>query len=639
MSCHFVRPCTQELEFQTNPSQCVEALISINKKLDMHDAAIGILKYAQKMQISSAITIKESWLAKLGDWEEALEKYRERADEHPAEAWPLVGQMKCLEALGQWEEAISICTANWDMMQRSEDKHHSKAAVIAARSAWALNDWKTMGDYVAYLGDDNIDGSFYRAVLAVHQENYEHAAQHINTARRHLDKSLTALLSESYNRAYVSLVMVQQLSELEEIIHMKRLSKDRSRDPETTDRQRKILLDKWKKRLQGCKTAVPVWLSVLTLRRMLISSKEDYDTWLEFEALCRHSGSVSLAKKVLATAQEGTRVPGGMYGIGVDVKRFSFGDVSHGAMPDGRPMLSPSTSTSSVPSMGGGIGGSFPLSAELTAAAIDARFSYARQRQEWYVGRRTEAVQELERLLETIPPNDTQLKVRCLLKLGQWKLAIAGPGENVDMRTRDEVLQLYHRATVLDPNSYRAWHEFALANYRGSQEMRTSLQSRAQRVPAQPTTQHLKPLLVSATQGLLRAIALGTKSWSASVQQDMLCLLTLWFRFGHLPEVYRVLSTGLSTIHVDTWLGVLPQLIARIHSSDDNSRALLHDLLVRLGARHVQVRAVYGTVSDFSSCTNRGTCGIVCAIRRLCTRCPWRSSRHCRRESRQPRGS
>src|SRR3546814_6292211 len=99
LCCCFVLNCcvVQELEFQTNPSQCVEPLISINKKLDMHDAAIGILKYAQKMQISSAITIKESWLAKLGDWEAALERYRERTEEYPTEAWPLVGQMKCLE--------------------------------------------------------------------------------------------------------------------------------------------------------------------------------------------------------------------------------------------------------------------------------------------------------------------------------------------------------------------------------------------------------------------------------------------------------------------------------------------------------------------------------------------------------------
>src|SRR3546814_449369 len=157
--------------------------------------------------------------------------------------------MKCLDALGHWEEAIEICTNNWEMMQQSEDKHHNKAAVIAARAAWNLNDWTTMGEYTAYLGEDNVDGSFYRAVLAVHQESYDLAAQHINTARRHLDKSLTALLSESYHRAYVSLVMVQQLSELEEIVYMKRLSKDRSRDPEATEREKQVLMDKWRKRL------------------------------------------------------------------------------------------------------------------------------------------------------------------------------------------------------------------------------------------------------------------------------------------------------------------------------------------------------------------------------------------------------
>ena len=38
----------KELEFQTSPESCVEALISINNQLRQPEAAIGILTYAQQ---------------------------------------------------------------------------------------------------------------------------------------------------------------------------------------------------------------------------------------------------------------------------------------------------------------------------------------------------------------------------------------------------------------------------------------------------------------------------------------------------------------------------------------------------------------------------------------------------------------
>jgi hypothetical protein len=50
---------------------------------------------------------------------------------------------------------------------------HSKAAVIGARAAWSLNGWDLMETFVSQLPSDNIDASFMRAVLAVHNEKYK----------------------------------------------------------------------------------------------------------------------------------------------------------------------------------------------------------------------------------------------------------------------------------------------------------------------------------------------------------------------------------------------------------------------------------------------------------------------------------
>lgn len=44
----------------------------------------------------------------------------------------------------------------------------------------------------------------------------------VNHARMLLDNTFTTLIGESYKRAYNSMVMVQQLAELEEIVEVKR---------------------------------------------------------------------------------------------------------------------------------------------------------------------------------------------------------------------------------------------------------------------------------------------------------------------------------------------------------------------------------------------------------------------------------
>lgn len=106
----------KELQFQTSPAECIESLISINKKLGQPEAAVGILKYAQK-KLGSVIVVKESWLAKLGDWKEALELYSKRLEDDSKDVVALVGCMKCLDALGHWDEIVKLCQSSWDYLK------------------------------------------------------------------------------------------------------------------------------------------------------------------------------------------------------------------------------------------------------------------------------------------------------------------------------------------------------------------------------------------------------------------------------------------------------------------------------------------------------------------------------------------
>ena len=68
----------------------------------------------------------------------------------------------------------------------------------------------------------------------------------------------------------------------------------------------------------------------------------------------------------------------------------------------------------------------------------------------------------------------------------------------------------------------------------------------------------------------------------------MLNFLTCLFQYGEQPEIATIINQCVETVHIETWLGVLPQLLARIHLNNPSIRSVLHPLLMRLGEKHPQ---------------------------------------------------
>jgi len=73
------------------------------------------------------------------------------------------------------------------------------------------------------------------------------------------------------------------------------------------------------------------------------------------------------------------------------------------------------------------------------------------------------------------------------------------------------------------------------------------------------------PFVVEAIKGFVNSIKLGDDQPIAYVLQDILRLLTLWFKFGMKMQVNDILRSQLDDISAEYWLKVVPQLIARMH--------------------------------------------------------------------------
>jgi FKBP12-rapamycin complex-associated protein len=77
--------------------------------------------------------------------------------------------------------------------------------------------------------------------------------------------------------------------------------------------------------------------------------------------------------------------------------------------------------------------------------------------------------------------------------------------------------------------------------------------------------------------------------------------LTLWFKFGADEEVSAVVAENFGRVSIDTWLEVIPQLIARIQTPSHAIRHQINALLTQVGRVHPQALIYPLTVASKSN--------------------------------------
>ena len=275
----------REVEFHTYPADTIEALISINNHLQQPEAAKGILTYAWQLY---QVELKESWYEKLQRWTDARLAYERKQREDPGNLAWTVGCMRCHHALGDWETLCNLAQDTWRMEELEHDiSSRAEVARLAAAAAWNLRKWDEMELYCASMPEDNAETSLFRAVLAVHTRRFSAAQNHIDQARRQLDSEFTALVGESYHRAYRVMISVLQLAELEEIIQHKE-------HPYAMPLS--LLVRMWQHRIGQVQRDADVWQEILSVRYLAVPPANDPRTWLKFCSLCRKSGRSSLSR-------------------------------------------------------------------------------------------------------------------------------------------------------------------------------------------------------------------------------------------------------------------------------------------------------------------------------------------------------
>jgi FKBP12-rapamycin complex-associated protein len=189
----------------------------------------------------------------------------------------------------------------------------------------------------------------------------------------------------------------------------------------------------------------------------------------------------------------------------------------------------------------------------------------------------------------------TVLLAKCYLRQGEWQVSLNK--SDWQHPSIQDILTSYSKATQYNPKWYKAWHAWALANF----EIVQAIMSPADRNAPRPDSALVTTHVVPAVTGFFKSIALS----SGSSLQDTLRLLTLWFAHGGSIEVNAAVTQGFGTVSVDTWLEVIPQLIARINQPNPRVRQSIHNLLADVGRNHPQALVYPLTVAMKSTQNTR----------------------------------
>lgn len=137
------------------------------------------------------MTRHEEWYERLGQWHDALKVYSSKTNTDCSEV--RFGKIKCYHALGDWDQLATLIDEAWGT---ADNEFKEALAPVAAATAWSLQEWKAMEDYISAMKGDSLDRAFYRGILYIHHHDLQRGFQQISKAR---DLLVPVLIKEGYS--------------------------------------------------------------------------------------------------------------------------------------------------------------------------------------------------------------------------------------------------------------------------------------------------------------------------------------------------------------------------------------------------------------------------------------------------------
>lgn len=377
------------------------------------------------------------------------------------------------------------------------------------------------------------------------------------------------------------MVSVMLFSELEEAIQYKMA-------PEKRD----FIRDKWWNRLsKGCQKIVEDWQKILRVHSLVLTSYEDRRSWLKFASICQKVGRVKLSQRVLSmlVKEDNSLTPN-------DDSLMTVLFETHWKKPNSKVKIN-------CPLITYGFIKSLWRSDEKKQAFEEMK-QFNEKLFKWCQDLNSNEIKFNE---NTKMPEDELFKLtsKSFYKLGHWQGLL---NETYSDSIDHSKLNYFKQATIMNPNWRKAWIAFALDNYKAINEKQHTNNSNSESEISGDLASYqsgrsakINKFAIAAIRGFFKSISLS----HGSSLQDTLRLLTILFNQGQDKDVATEFNECLKSVPLETWLQVIPQLIARIDIPKVLVNQIIQQLLIDVSKCHPQAIIYSLTVAQKSSVPSR----------------------------------
>ena len=499
-------------------------LINLYIDLELPESVMGIYRIAQSKSKVNYLLNEKDLNLKLHQWEKALEKIEEQRNEDAKKAKDknlLLKKALCLEGLSDWEKLLELeedlSKINLEKIEKSKNDEDIKLniSLVLSKAALNLGEWDKLKKYSSNIKstEDNefYEENFFKAIVAIKDEEYEKAKKYIDIARDSIDDKIKALLNESYERAYKLLLDNENLCELEDII---KLNQNNSNLEQFKQKKEKLKL-KWNKLLELKEEDYKAYERTIGIRKIIFNPEEDFLSSLRLARICRKKDKFTSCMLVLNRLQKNLANSGPNIAVQVQLAK---GKCYHDNYDEPNNLY--------------------------------------------------KAIKELQKIVnsninEILDP----IKSKIYCYYGKWRAEKLG--NNLNEKDINNILKDLQLSTQYDPKNYKAWHSFALLNYKFFEFNRNTKLNYA----------------INAIEGFVKSICLGAQNIS-KILQDLLLLLNIWFQVGMEQSIDKLMNENIDNISLDSWFLVIPQLLARINVTNPLIRNTLITLLKKIGLKN-----------------------------------------------------
>lgn len=323
---------------------------------NLFQLVLNTLRYKAQGHMQDLYGPSPKWFENVCLWDKALSGYNRQIDQlkaslktNTSEARTLLpmlvnltkDKIRCLFALADYsavqEESDQLLNYLLSESKEESGLTATKQALIkgfqadiATYAAWSIleQDQEDVEIWLRVLPEDNIDGIIIRATSYIKANRLLDAHKLLCKLRLRIDPDLIGLSAESYTRAYSLCILLQTITELQNIISYKLALNGLKLDAPSTfikggnnhyenifettlisfnpppgfaDTEKERLRLMWSRKISMIRWDCESWEALLRVRRLIIFPIEDQEVWIRFSVLCLQSGRVQLARKTLET--------------------------------------------------------------------------------------------------------------------------------------------------------------------------------------------------------------------------------------------------------------------------------------------------------------------------------------------------